>query len=415
MCRTDEYSNVYLPMSAQVCECKGRFNENTECMTCKMPFKGAKCDEKENVTSSFAFGFIVLIGMTALLHAVYGPRTKLAHMANRWESYVHGPEPSESAKKVGETLEEIEKLEEELRKQAKKERKRTRSRNSVAASFRPNDEEAPDVPERSKEEIEKELKGQREIIVDQLDHELNQLKESDEIDGKSLVGRTRTLVVGREKKKQHALLHQGAKHDQRSMKERLDQLLEHLYKKFKVAFLVALLFALIFAIVGCFIGGSIKTLFNVFLVSNSMKAFEPPSDIEKRLEDSRKFLNQAWRATRWLTAWMPHLPDLWNGIVKFIEQLFSYMNPMKFLPVMQVTCTGANAPGVMLINLIMIFTLVAVFDSGISESPAFAIVCISNLTNRRICRCVPVHDNARAPIWIDDWLVAQQCTRTELP
>ena len=200
-----------------------------------------------------------------------------------------------------------------------------------------------------------------------------------------------------------------------AMKERLDQLLEHLYKKFKVAFLVALLFALIFAIVGCFIGGSIKTLFNVFLVSNSMKAFEPPSDIEKRLEDSRKFLNQAWRATRWLTAWMPHLPDLWNGIVKFIEQLFSYMNPMKFLPVMQVTCTGANAPGVMLINLIMIFTLVAVFDSGISESPAFAIVCISNLTNRRICRCVPVHDNARAPIRIDDWLVAQRCTRTELP
>ena len=119
MCRTDEYSNVNLPMSAQVCECKGRFNENTECTTCKLPFKGAKCDEKENVTSSFAFGFIVLIGMTALLHAVYGPQTKLAHMANRWESYVHGPKPSNSARKVGTTNETIEKLESEHTRQVR--------------------------------------------------------------------------------------------------------------------------------------------------------------------------------------------------------------------------------------------------------------------------------------------------------
>ena len=59
---------------------------------------------------------------------------------------------------------------------------------------------------------------------------------------------------------------------------------------------------------------------------------------------------------------------MWRSCVRALEHAAEYINPMKFLPMMQVTCTGANAPGVMFINLIMIFTLVAVFDSGISES-----------------------------------------------
>ena len=44
------------------------------------------------------------------------------------------------------------------------------------------------------------------------------------------------------------------------------------------------------------------------------------------------------------------------------------MNPMKFLPAMGVSCTGANAPGIMLVNVLMVFGLIVVFDSGMSES-----------------------------------------------
>ena len=69
----------------------------------------------------------------------------------------------------------------------------------------------------------------------------------------------------------------------------------------------------------------------------------------------------------WLASWLPPLPGIWKACTRALEHAASYMNPMKFLPAVGVSCTGANAPGIMLVNVLMVFGLIVVFDSGMSE------------------------------------------------
>ena len=44
----------------------------------------------------------------------------------------------------------------------------------------------------------------------------------------------------------------------------------------------------------------------------------------------------------------------------------SALDPTKYLTHMEVTCVGANAPGILLLNLVMIFFLIVVFESDIN-------------------------------------------------
>ena len=61
-----------------------------------------RCKDQENVNSSFAFGFIVLTILGALIYFVFGPRTVLARLANKWEAKVHAPKVKSSAGLQGE-------------------------------------------------------------------------------------------------------------------------------------------------------------------------------------------------------------------------------------------------------------------------------------------------------------------------
>ena len=72
----------------------------------------------------------------------------------------------------------------------------------------------------------------------------------------------------------------------------------------------------------------------------------------------------------WLNAWLPPLPRIFRTCIRALEHVAKYINPMKFFAAMGVSCTGANAPIIMLVNLLMVFGLIVLFDSGMSASSA---------------------------------------------
>ena len=139
-----------------------------------------------------------------------------------------------------------------------------------------------DVPESKQETVgvEKQLKeslaSKRAELVPKLAHAAVTLEKKDEMtaSGKSLAGRAR-VVVANQLKSKHSPRDENAKKS--TVKETIDMFIIKQYTERKWLFWPLFIVALALVILGCFMGSSIKTLFNVFLVSNSFRACESRS------------------------------------------------------------------------------------------------------------------------------------------
>ena len=64
---------------------------------------------------------------------------------------------------------------------------------------------------------------------------------------------------------------------------------------------------------------------------------------------------------------MPNVPKFWEALERALENFMDIIDPLSWFPAMNITCTGAMAPGMLMINVLSVFALIPLFDSGLSE------------------------------------------------